>query len=159
VANNADIVRMLNDDLTGEVEATLVYMHSHFVVTGHCPTQMEMFDIALDEMRHIEWLAEAIVGLGGEPELTPRKVRYASSDPVEATRRGVELEQEAIDQYNAHIAAIPDPKIQRLLAHIRDEEVDHLDEFRELVEEAEGPQDRKPTVGDMTGTPQGSESE
>lgn len=154
MADKADIIRMLNDDLTGEVEATLVYMHSHFVVTSHCPTQMEMFDIALDEMRHAEWLAEAIVNLGGEPELTPRKVRYASSDPVSADRRGVELEQEAIDQYNAHIAAIPDPKIQRLLAHIRDEEVDHLDEFKELLEEAEGPDDRKPTVGDLSGQSQ-----
>ncbi|MCX7597617.1 MAG: ferritin-like domain-containing protein [Armatimonadetes bacterium] len=151
MADKAEIIRMLNDDLTGEVEATLVYMHSHFVVTAHCPTQMEMFDIALDEMRHIEWLAEAIVELGGEPELTPRKVRYAASDPVAANRRGVELEKEAIEQYNAHIAAIADPKIQRLLAHIRDEEVDHLEEFEELLEEAEGPDDRKPTVGDLSG--------
>ncbi|MBC7286679.1 MAG: ferritin-like domain-containing protein [Armatimonadetes bacterium] len=155
--DKAEIIRMLNDDLTGEVEATLVYMHSHFVATKHCPTQMEMFDVALDEMRHIEWLAEAIVELGGEPELTPRKVRYASADPAAANRRGVELEQEAINQYNAHIAAIPDPNIQRLLAHIRDEEVDHLAEFSELLEEMEGYEDRKPTVGDLSG--QGGTSE
>jgi bacterioferritin (cytochrome b1) len=155
VAGNDDVIAMLNDDLTFEVEATLVYMHSHFVVEGACETQMEAFDIALDEMRHIEWLSDAIVGLGGSPELTPRQIRYASNENADALRRGTELEQEAIDGYNAHIAAIADPKIQRMLAHIRDEEVDHLDEFTELLEKAEkAPEDRQPTVGDMTGEPQ-----
>ncbi len=157
MAGDEEVIRMLNEDLTAEVEATLVYMHNHFVVTNHCPTQMEAFSIALDEMRHIEWLAEAIVDMGGQPELTPRQVRYATADAADACRRGIFLEQGAIDQYNDHISAIADPKIQRLLAHIRDEEVDHLDEFGELLEDVEGPDDRRPTVGDMMGEAQGGE--
>ncbi len=155
MAGNEEVIAMLNDDLTFEVEATLVYMHSHFVVGDSCETQMEAFDIALDEMRHIEWLSDAIVSLGANPELTPRQIRYASMEGAGAARRGVELEQEAIDGYNAHIAAIADPKIQRMLAHIRDEEVDHLAEFTELLEKAEmASEDRQPTVGDMIGEPQ-----
>jgi rubrerythrin len=155
VADSEEVIAMLNEDLTFEVEATLVYMHNHFVLTRACGTQLEVFDIALDEMRHIEWLSDAIVGLGGNPELTPHQLRFAPADNIEACKRGITLEQIAIDGYNAHIAAIADPKLQRMLAHIRDEEVDHLDEFKELLEEAEkANEDRQPTVGDMTGEPQ-----
>ena len=155
MAGNEEVIAMLNDDLTFEVEATLVYMHNHFVLTQAMPTQLEVFDIALDEMRHIEWLSDLIVSLGGNPELKPRQIRFATTDNIEACKRGIMLEHEAIDGYNVHIAAIADPKIQRRLAHIRDEEIDHLSEFTELLEEAEkAVEDRQPTVGDMLGEPQ-----
>ena len=157
MASNEEVIALLNDDLTFEVEATLVYMHNHFVLTQAMPTQLEVFDIALDEMRHIEWLSDLIVGLGGNPELKPRQIRFAGADNVEACQRGIDLENEAIDGYTAHIAAIDDPKIQRRLAHIREEEVDHLIEFTELLEAAEkAVEDRQPTVGDMMGEPQES---
>ncbi len=135
MASRDDIIKMLNDDLTGEVEAILVYMKNHFVCERDCKTQLEMLEIALDEMRHVQWLAEAIVELGGTPELAPRQLRFAGDDPAEALQHGVNLEREAIEQYDKHIAAIDDPKIQRMLAHIRDEEVDHEEEFKELLEE------------------------
>lgn len=141
MACDDNVVALLNDDLTAEVEAVLVYMHSHFVLEGEHHAQLEFLEIALDEMRHIQWLAEAIVGLGGEPELTPRKLRFAGRDLREAVAQAVGFEKGAIAQYNAHIEAISDPKIQRLLAHIRDEEEDHLEEFEELLEEAEGQED------------------
>ncbi len=157
MASNEEVIAMLNDDLTFEVEATLIYMHNHFVLTQAMPTQLEVFDIALDEMRHIEWLSDLIVGLGGNPELKPRQIRFAGADNVEACKRGIDLENEAIALYNAHVAAISDPKIQWRLAHIRDEEVDHLNEFTELLEAAEkAVEDRQPTVGDMMGEPQES---
>jgi len=152
LSENSSVVRLLNDDLTGEIEAILVYMQAHFLMEEqHCPTSLTMLEVALDEMRHVQWLAEKIVDLGGDPELTPRKLRFAGKDLKTALQRGVFLEQEAIGQYNEHIAAIAEPEVQRMLAHIRDEEKDHLDEFKELLEELEEAEaDRKPTVGDLT---------
>jgi bacterioferritin len=139
VAANAEVIKMLNDDLTGEIEAILVYMETHFLMEDeHCPTSLAMFEIALDEMRHVQWLAEKIVALGGDPELTPRKLRFAGRDLQHAVKHGVALEEEAIEQYNRHIAAISDPEVQHMLSHIRDEEQDHRAEFEELVEDVEG---------------------
>jgi bacterioferritin len=154
MADNTEVIRMLNEDLTGEVEAILVYSHSHFVLEDEAPTALAMLEIAIDEMRHVQWLAEQIVELGGEPQLLPHRVRFAGRDLAEALQRGIDLEREAIANYNAHIAAIADPAIQRMLAHIRDEEVDHEEEFKALLAEAKGPGDRRPTVGDLTGEAQ-----
>ena len=137
MADAAEVIRLLNDDLTGEVEAILVYMHAHFVLEGHCPTQLEMLEIALDEMKHAERLSEAIVDLGGTPELKPRQLRFAPADLKATLHHVIQLEKDAISQYTQHIEAIDDPKIKRLLNHIREDEEDHLEEFEELLEEAE----------------------
>ena len=137
MADAAQIIRLLNDDLTAEVEAILVYMHAHFVLEGHCHTQLEMLEIALDEMKHAERLSEAIVDLGGTPELGPRQLRFAPPDLKATLQQVIQFEKDAIAQYTAHIEAIDDPKIKRLLNHIREDEEDHLEEFEELLEEAE----------------------
>lgn len=145
-----DIISRLNDDLTGEVEAILVYMNHHFTVADK-GTQLEMLEIALDEMRHVQWLSEAIVDLGGEPELTPRRLRFNGKNVKEALSHGKMLEHEAIIGYEKHMEEIDNPAIKRMLNHIKEEEEDHLGEFSELLEEMEkSEEDRNSTVGDLT---------
>ncbi len=134
MAEKDDMIRMLNDDLTGEIEAILVYMEAHFLMEDkHCPTSLAMLEIAMDEMRHVQWLAEEIAEMDADPELTPRKLRFAGRDLEAALERAVGLETGAIAQYEAHIAAISDAGVRRMLAHIRDEEEDHHKQFVGLL--------------------------
>jgi bacterioferritin len=148
--NPQQVVALLNDDITAEVEATLVYMNHHFVVADP-KVQLEMLETALEEMQHIQLLAEAIVGLGGAPELTPRKLRFDGVAIADALANGVMLEEEAIAGYRAHMAAIDDPLINAMLRRIMEEEELHLAEFAELLGDHQaGQAEKAPTVGDLT---------
>ena len=53
----SEIIKLLNKDLTGEIEAILIYMRDSFV-TSQCKPSRTMEEIAKDEMRHAEKLAK-----------------------------------------------------------------------------------------------------
>ncbi len=132
------IIEMLNQDLSGEIEAILVYMRNSSVSIGSkCKTGHELEEIALDEMRHAEWLSDLIVGLGGKPAMTHRELDFGGSTARDFIKRTIELEKEAIEMYKEHISAIDDIKIKEKLQHILKEEEWHLKEFEELLEQQE----------------------
>ncbi len=127
-----DIIALLNQDLTGEIEAILIYMRNSFV-TPQCRPSREMEEIAKDEMRHAEKLSELIVNLGGVPSMEHRELSFGKGGPKGYLKRLIELEKEAIAMYKEHIALIPDEKIKKLLTHILHEEEGHLNEFAEQL--------------------------
>lgn len=128
----AEIVKLLNQDLTGEIEAILIYMRNSFM-TERCEPSREMEEIAKDEMRHAEKLSEMIVDLGGTPSMEHRKLDFGGRNVKSYLRRLISLEREAITMYTDHIARIPDTKTKKLLTHILHEEQEHLEEFREQL--------------------------
>lgn len=128
------IIDLLNQDLTGEIEAILIYMRDSFV-TPQCRPSREMEEIAKDEMRHAEKLSELIVDLGGVPSMEHRELNFGKGGPKGYLRRLIELEKGAITMYKEHIAIIPDEKIKKLLTHILHEEEGHLEEFIEQLNE------------------------
>lgn len=130
----SDIIDLLNQDLTGELEAILIYMRNSFV-TPQCRPSREMEEIARDEMRHAEKLSELIVDLGGVPSMEHRELNFGKGGPKGYLRRLIDLEKSAIAMYKEHIAAIPDEKIKKLLTHILHEEEGHLEEFIEQLNE------------------------
>jgi len=132
----AEVVELLNQDLSGEIEAILVYMRNA-IVSGDeaCKAARELEEIALDEMRHAEWLSELIVELGGRPSMTHRELDFGGDSPKDFVRRVVELEKEAIAQYREHISAIDIPEVRERLEHILREEEWHLEEFEEMLED------------------------
>jgi bacterioferritin len=132
--NTVEMIGLLNDDLVHEVEATLTYM-KHFIVIKECKPSREIEEIAIDEMRHAEWLGEIIVKLGGEPKIEHAPLDFGGRRTQDMLSRDVQLEKDAINQYQEHIDAIEDPKIKKLLTKIRLEEEEHLQEFKELLEE------------------------
>ncbi|GAB4489731.1 MAG: hypothetical protein OHK006_21750 [Thermodesulfovibrionales bacterium] len=129
---NSEIVKLLNQDLTGEIEAILIYMRDSFV-TEKCEPSREMEEIAKDEMRHAEKLSECIVDLGGIPSMQHKKLDFGGRTVESYLKRLISLEKGAITMYTDHIAKIPDKKIKKLLTHILHEEEEHLEEFREQL--------------------------
>jgi len=130
------IVEFLNQDLSGEIEAILVYMRNATIALGEaCKAGHDMEGIAFDEMRHAEWLADLIVELGGKPAMTHRELDFGGDSARDFVRRVVELEKAAIAMYKEHIATIDDEKVKEKLQHILREEEWHLAEFEELLEE------------------------
>lgn len=126
------IIKLLNHDLSGEVEAILTYMRDSFV-TGECRPSRSMEEIAKDEMRHAEKLAEMIVDLGGIPAMQHRELNFGKSGAKGYLKRLVAMEEEAIETYKKHIEAIPDEDIKKKLTHILHEEETHHEEFTRLL--------------------------
>ncbi len=123
-----ELIRLLNRDLEDEHGAIIQYLN-HAYGMGEGETACEVEAIARDEMRHLDWLAEAIVELGGTPSLERGKMLPDGTLVADWMKNDVFLEEGAIAQYKEHIKLIDDPKIKRLLRRIVSDEQAHHREF------------------------------
>jgi len=130
------IIELLNQDLEGEHGAIIQYLiHAYAMGEGEMACEIEA--IAREEMRHLDWLAETIVELGGIPSLKRGKMRMEGESVADWMRNGVLLEGDAVAQYGEHIKLIDDPKIKRLLQRILSDEESHHGDFQHFVEKAQ----------------------
>jgi bacterioferritin len=139
------IIEILNRDLEDEHGAIIQYLqHAYAMGEGEMSCEIESF--ARDEMRHLDWLAETIVGLGGKPSLK-RGTQIMTGKTVPAwMANDVKLEEGAITNYTKHIKMIDDPVIKRLLKRILADEKAHHGKFEHFVEKA-----RKEKMKDIRG--------
>lgn len=143
---NKDIISLLNKDLEGEHTAIIQYLtHAYSMGEGEMACEIEA--IAREEMRHLDWLAETIVGLGGVPSLTRGEMRTGGQSVADWMRNNVLQEQDAIAMYEEHIKAIGDPKIKRLLERILSDEKSHRGDFDHFATKAQ-----KQGVKDLRGS-------
>jgi bacterioferritin len=147
------MIDMLNADLSDEHAALIQYLQ-HAYAIGEGEEACEIEAIAREEMRHFDWLAEAIVELGGKPDMERGVVDLSGGGPVEWMARDILAEERAVAQYKEHIAAIDDPKIERLLRRILSDEESHRDDFADLSDElaekgveAQGPLEARSAEG------------
>ncbi len=117
--------------------AAIVQYLQHAYALGESGEACEIEAIAREEMRHFEWLAEAIVELGGKPDMERGFVDLAGTSPTDWMEHDIAAEQRAIDQYQEHIAEIEDPKLKRLLRRILSDEQSHHGDFADLRVELE----------------------
>ncbi len=145
------IIDLLNKDLEGEHGAIIQYL-THAYAMGEGEMACEMEAVAREEMRHLDWLAETIVELGGIPSLKRGKVRLEGKTVADWMQNGVLLEEDAMEPYREHIKAIDDPRIKRLLQRILSDEEAHHGDFKHFVEKAEreGMQDVRGSRSDRT---------
>ena len=130
------IISLLNQDLKDEHGAIIQYL-THAYAMGEGEMACEIEAAARDEMRHLDWLAETIVELGGVPSLERGKMLMGGESVADWMSNNVLLEKGAINQYQEHIKAIDDPKIKRLLKRILSDEVAHRGKFEHFVEKAQ----------------------
>jgi bacterioferritin len=143
------VIAILNADLEDEHGAIIQYL-THAYAMGEGEMACEIEAIAREEMRHLDWLAETIVELGGVPSLERGKMLPDGATVADWMVKDVMLEEGAITQYKEHIEAVNDPKIKRLLKRILSDEKSHRGDFEHFVDKAkqEGAEDVR---GDRTG--------
>ena len=119
----------------GEIEATLVYVRNAFVMKECDPSRVTEA-ISIDEMRHMNWLADLIVKRGGKPSMEHREVDFGGDDLKGMLEKQTALESGAVDRYKRHIEMIgdADKEVVGVLRHILDEEKRHRKEFKERLE-------------------------
>lgn len=131
--DNYEIIRLLNIDFKGELEATMLYTYNAFVIDD-CEISRLTEGVAGDEMRHMWWLADLITKRGGRPSMEIGKIEYMEEDIKDALRVQIQKETEGIEEYEKHIRLIDDEEVVGVLRHIIDEEKRHRKEFKEKLE-------------------------
>ncbi|NYT02333.1 MAG: ferritin-like domain-containing protein [Methanosarcinales archaeon] len=127
-----EIIRILNEDFVREIEATMVYVRNSFVMKQCDPSRVTEA-IAVDEMRHMWWLADLIVKRGGKPVMEHKELEFGGDDPRGMLELQIALEAEGIARYQQQIETIDDREVVGVLKHILDEEKRHRKEFRERL--------------------------
>jgi len=131
-----EVIALLNRDLQDEHGAIIQYLtHAYGMGEGEMACEIEA--MARDEMRHLDWLAETIVELGGTLSLERGTMRMVGKTVPDWMKDDVSLEEGAIKHYQEHINAINDLKIKRLLNRILSDEQSHHGKFEHFVEKSQ----------------------
>lgn len=142
------IVALLIQDLEGEQAAIIQYLvHAYAMGEGEMACEIEA--IAREEMRHFDWLAETIIGLGGTPSIKRGDMRTGGKSVSAWMQNDVLQEKDAIVMYEEHIKTIANPKIKRLLKRILSDEKSHQGDFEHFVTKA-----KKEGLKDLRGSRQ-----
>jgi bacterioferritin len=128
-----EIIALLNEDLEAEHGAIIQYL-SHAYAIGEGELACEIEAISREEMRHLDWLAETIVELGGKPSMKRGKMLMEGKSISDWMKNDVLLEEDAITMYKGQIRAIDDRKIKRLLKRILSDEESHHGDFDHFIE-------------------------
>lgn len=128
-----EIIRLLNEDFVKELEASMIYVRNAFIIPKCDPSRVTEA-ISIDEMRHMNWLAELIVKRGGKPNMEHMELDFGGDDLKNQLEKQIALETEAVERYKRHIEIIDDAEVVGVLKHILDEEKRHRKEFRTRLE-------------------------
>ncbi len=128
-----ETIRLLNEAFVHEIEATMIYVRNAFIMPQCDPSRVTEA-IAVDEMRHMNWLADLIVKRGGKPSMEHKELDFGGDDLRSQMEHQVVHETEAIEMYKRQIGLIDDAEVVGVLKHILDEEKRHRKEFRMRIE-------------------------
>ncbi|MDR3261128.1 MAG: bacterioferritin [Tannerella sp.] len=127
-------IELLNRAVNDELSAVHQYMYFHF----RCDDMgyellSELFRrIAIQEMMHVERLAERILFLKGEVEMVPSGLVSKLVDPEEMLEKAVAMETGTVNDYNLwaqECSAALDSASKKLFEQLVEEEEVHQDQF------------------------------
>jgi bacterioferritin len=140
------VLKLLNEALATEIVCTLRYKRHYYMAKGiHAEgVASEFLEHANEEQRHADQIAQRIVQLGGEPDLSPdglsarSHAEYVEGDTLEdMIREDLVAERIAIDSYREIIDYLgaADPTSRRLMEEILAKEEEHADDLSSLLED------------------------
>lgn len=143
-ADRETVIKLLNEALATEIVCVLRYRRHYFMAQGMNAESVkaEFLAHAGEEQAHADELAERIVQLGGEPNLSPDGLSARShseyvegEDLEEMIQEDLVAERIAIESYRDMIAFVgsDDPTTRRLLENILMKEEEHAEDLVSLL--------------------------
>ena len=130
--NKTEILNNLFEAFAHELYNSMVYTRNSFVMLDCDPSRVTEA-IAVDEMRHMWWLADLIVKRGGKPKMDHEKLIFGGDELKGMLKQQIVLETEAIEMYKKMISTIDDPEVVGVMKHALDEERRHRKEFKDRL--------------------------
>jgi bacterioferritin len=145
-ADKVLVIKLLNEALATEIVCTLRYKRHYYMAKGPASAAIaaEFLEHAKEEEAHADQIAERIVQLGGEPDLSPEGLatrshaEYVEGDTLfDMIREDLVAERVAIESYRdmVNFLGTGDPTTRRLLEGILAAEEEHADDLLSLIEE------------------------
>ncbi len=131
---------MLNAAIAREIQVSIQYMWQHVQWMGvdHYAVSDKFKDIAVEEMKHAEKIAERLWYLGGVPTTKPTNIKVGE-ELWEMVDLDIKAELEAIKMYKDIEKAADaegDPTTRFIFEEILEQEEDHHDFFTSLKEKS-----------------------
>jgi len=138
----AKSIALLNHAIADELQAVHQYMYFHFHLDdqGLGPLSTLFKRTAIEEMGHVERLADRILFLKGEPEIAPAGPVEKITEPKAMLKKALTMEQGSQDDYNkAAIAcgANADAVTKQLFESLTGDEERHFAQYEMQCEHIE----------------------
>lgn len=126
--------RMLDWGIEHEYTVILQYLlHSYLAPNEEMKEEMQ--DLAINEMQHLGWLSEKMVGRGGHPRIEHSRIDR-SKTAVKMLDADIRVEKEVAAEYDKAAQETDDGKLKKLLTRIRDHEIYHTKVLTDLKKKA-----------------------
>jgi len=127
-------IDLLNKGVADELQAVHQYMYWHFHLDnqGFGPLSAMLRLVAIQEMGHVEQLAERILFLKGDVDMVPAGPVERVLEPEATLKRAAEMEHEAVGVYNAfaiQCSQNADSVSKQMFEALVGDEERHFDEF------------------------------
>lgn len=135
-------IALLNHAVADELQAVHQYMYFHFHLDdqGLGPLAMLFKRTAIEEMLHVEKLAERILFLKGEVEVQPAGPVEKITDPVAMLKKAMAMEEGSQVDYNKaaiECGNLADAISKQLFEQLTADEERHFDQFEKQMEKIE----------------------
>ena len=133
------LMDLMNESIARELQVVVQYMWQHVQWSGvkAFAVQGTLQKIAIEEMKHVEAIAERLFYFGGIPTTKPNPI-FVGKTLKEMIEQDAKDEEGAITLYKQVIEvarAEKDETTNRLFREILQQEEDHHDTFTSLLEE------------------------
>jgi bacterioferritin len=130
----ANSIHLLNKAVADELQAVHQYMYFHFHLDdqGFKPLSQLFKRIAIQEMGHLELLAERILFLKGDVAMVPAGPVETITDPEAILLKVMAMEEEGVRTYNKaalECAANADAASKQLFERLVGDEEGHFDQY------------------------------
>ncbi len=140
------VVKLLNEALATEIICVLRYKRHYFMASGINAQSVaqEFLEHANEEQAHADRIAERIVQLGGEPDLSPGGLQSKSHSEyvegeslIDMIKEDLVAERIAIDSYREIVEYVgtTDPTTRGLMEEVLANEEDHADDLVNLLQD------------------------
>ena len=127
-------IHLLNQAVADELQAVHQYMYFHFHLDdqGLAPLSLLFKRIAIQEMGHVELLAERVLFLKGDVEMTPAGPVEKIVEPEAILGKAMAMEEDGIQTYNKaalECAANADSASKQIFERLVNDEEGHFDQY------------------------------
>lgn len=135
----AKSIHLLNKAVADELQAVHQYMYFHFHLDdqGFKPLSQLFRRIAIQEMGHVELLAERVLFLKGDVEMVPAGPVEKILEPEAILVKVMAMEEDGVQTYNKsalECGANADSASKQLFERLVSEEEGHFDQYEKQFE-------------------------
>lgn len=155
-------IDLLNKAVADELQAVHQYMYFHFHLDdkGFGPLAGLFKQIAIQEMGHVEKLAERILFLGGDVEMSVALKVEKITEPQEMVAKAAQMEEDSAREYNEwalEASKNADAASKQIFEQLVGDEEGHFDEFDKQVDHIKRFGPSYLALQSFTKTPEGGE--